>query len=236
MEINWVLLTYFVVIAFAISGFFRGWWKEGFTTGGLALLVMLLQTPTTAAAIVDTVNSIIIWFWSLGPDWFESFFQNILAIDVPTGQVFQLDPSSPNTWAWVLFLMVIATTLLGRLAGGPSTKATPMGGFLGALVGGLNGFLIVNILREYLDGRALPGQGAVATGSELILGGQSTAVSLPSSGFSIQFINLPPFTLLDSWTPWMFIIIGILVFMSVIRTGYSMQGVKIKHVKPYGYQ
>lgn len=235
MEINWVVLTYFVVIAFALSGFFRGWWKEGFTTGGLAIMVAFLQTPQWAQTIIDFVNQVIGWVWSLAPTWFETFFVNVLAISLPPNQPFQLDAASPNTWVAILLLMVLFTTVLSRMAGGPSTKVKPMGGFLGALVGGLNGFLIINLLREYLDGRALPGNGISSSTSGLVLGGQSTSISAASSGFSVQFINLPTFTILDSWTPWMFMIIGLLVFVSVLRTGYTMQGVKVNRRLPYGY-
>ena len=43
--------------------------------------------------------------------------------------------------------------------GGYAYTVRPTGSILGGLLGGLNGFLIINLIREYLDGRNLPGGG-----------------------------------------------------------------------------
>ena len=41
MQINWMVLTYFVIGLFILNGFFRGWWKEAITLSFLAILGIL---------------------------------------------------------------------------------------------------------------------------------------------------------------------------------------------------
>ena len=51
IEINWSAITYYVIGLFALSGFFRGWWKEAITAFFLGILVFLLRTPDVALTI-----------------------------------------------------------------------------------------------------------------------------------------------------------------------------------------
>ncbi len=235
MEINWVIVTYFVVIVYAISGFYRGWWKEGITTGGLALLVFLLKNSNIANDVISVINTVIAYIWQFAPVILTDTFETVLFVEVPNGGPFQFDPGAATTWVFLLFVLVTITTVLGRIGSGPTLKVMPIGGALGALTGGLNGFLIINILREYLDGRALPGN-TLTQASPILLEGNDGTVSVASSSVSIQAVNLPQFTILDSWTPWMFMIIGVLVVLSVLKEGYTVETIKVNSRAPYGYQ
>jgi hypothetical protein len=84
-----------------------------------------------------------------------------------------------------------------------------------------------------LEGRALPGTQAPAT--EIALAGQSVA-GTAAPGFSIQATELPGFTILDSLVPWIIIVIGFLIFIAVIRTGFGFQGVRVTRRTPPGYR
>lgn len=238
MEINWVLMTYFVVGVYAISGFYRGWWKEGITTGGLAILIFLLKNSSFAGDVIGYINTVLAYLWSFAPITFQDFFESALSIEISSGQPYQLDAASAGTWVLILFILVTITTILGRVGSGPTLTVTPAGGALGALVGGLNGFLLINILREYLDGRALPGS-AITQTSAILLEGSDGTIGVASSSVAIQAVNLPHFTILDSWMPWMFIIIGVLVILSVLKEGYQVEPKLTKLVTPrtpYGYK
>ncbi len=232
MGINWVVLTYFVVGVFALSGFYRGWWKEGLTTSLLVLLVFLLQQPTIAASLIALLNVVFDYIWSFSPDFFRSVFNGIFAITVADGQSFQLDANSPGTWLMIMLFLVLVTTMMGRY-NSPGNAIQPMGSALGGLVGGLNGFILINLMREYLDGRGLPG-GVSPTGGISLA--SNSAVGMASPGVALQATNLPRFTILDGWTPWMIIIIGLLILFSLLRTRYSLQGLKVNRKVPYGYK
>ena len=57
MEIDWTVLTYAVIGLFALTGFFRGWWKEAVTTIFLVILLFFLQQPAIAESFVAVINN-----------------------------------------------------------------------------------------------------------------------------------------------------------------------------------
>lgn len=247
MEINWTVLTYFVIGLFALSGFFKGWWKEAMTTILLAVLIFLLQNPDIARFVIDTLNEILLAVWSFIPKSFQtnvgSTLDTAFAVDTQ-GRALQIDPGNPGTWLMLLILVIALATLFGRstlpggiIQNGTRYITTPMGSLLGGLVGGLNGFLIVNLVREYLDGRNLPGSTLPAEISSV--GGERT-LGLASSGVDVKAIQLPSFTILDSFLPWIFIAIGALVFLAVLRSRLGLHSQKgfrrIDYKIPYGYR
>jgi len=216
MEINWVLLTYIIIGYFAISGFSRGWWKEAITTVVLAILIFLLQNPTWAQTVVNMFNSLIAAVWDMIPgnvlpavnDGVEAAF----AVNTGGGTI-QADASDPGTWLVILALLVGGAILFSRTTLGH--EPTLLGKVTGALVGGLNGFLLLSLVREYLDGRALPGRSAPAT--EIAVTG-SSSFGPPASGVSIQATNLPGYTILDSVIPWVAVGVGLLFLIAVFKT------------------
>ncbi len=226
MEINWTVLMYIVIGVFAMSGFFKGWWKEAILTVFLTVLVLLLQQPGVAELVIELLNTVIARIWELQPDFFSSIFENIFAVSTAGGPA-QADASDPGTWLLILVLFIFVATLIGRfsLAG---RSPTPAGSLLGGLIGVLNGFIAINLVREYLDGRSLPGATEPAT--EIALAGGST-VGVASSGVSVQATDLPSFTILDSIVPWIIIAIGVLIFLALINTKFSRDGLNVRPSK-----
>jgi hypothetical protein len=114
---------------------------------------------------------------------------------------------------------------------GYAYNVTPIGAVLGALLGGLNGFILANLTLEYLTGRALPG-GRPAT--EIALS-DGRAVAVASSG-----IDFPSFTILDSFVPWVIIGLGFLLLVAVLRTRVGIHNRngfrRIDYRVPYGYE
>lgn len=237
MQIDWIMLSNVVIVIFAVIGFFRGWWKEAITLFLLALLVSLLQYPELAQQIVDWINNGIATIWP----YLTSIFSFIDEVTV-----FQLDAGRASTWLTILFLLLGLSAFLARLFLPGTTSKVPskyytvtlMGRILGLLIGGANGFLFINLVREYLDGRNLPGSTSFQTEIS-VTGGGSFAPA--ASNLSIQAINLPSVTILDSYIPWLIIGAGLLVIVAVLWSRVKWvtkpgAGSKIDYVPPYGYQ
>jgi hypothetical protein len=236
-EINVTLLTYFVVIIFAISGFYRGWWKEAITTIVLAFLIFLLQIPDFARNLITTFNTIVITIWEIVPESFKDLLRSTFGIDT-SASALQADANSTSTWLTLLILLILGAILINRLflpggirRQGYAYNVTPIGAILGAILGGFNGFILANLILEYLTGRALPG-GSPAT--EIALN-DGRAVAIASPG-----INFPDFTILDSYIPWVIIGLGFLLLVAVLRTRvgiHSRNGFRrIDYRVPYGYE
>jgi len=245
MEINWTVLTYFVIGLFALSGFFKGWWKEAVTTVLLAILVFLLKNPTAAELVIETLNRILAAVWTFIPNSLlptvNATLNNALGVDT-SGAAIQANAGDASTWLIILILVIAVATIFGRttlpggiIQSGIRYAPTPTGSVLGGLIGGLNGFLIMNLIREYLDGRNLPG--GLLTEIAPAGGG---SVGIASSGVAIRAVEVPSFTILDSFLPWIIIGGGLLIFLAVLnnRVGlHSNRGFRrIDYKVPYGYK
>jgi hypothetical protein len=235
MQIDWMLLTFLFVGFFAIVGFFRGWWKEAITTFFLAVLVLLLQRQDWALAVINFLNWVIATVWG--------FVVRLLGLS-PTDGPPQFDASSAGTWIIILILTLGLAALISRLTlPGFSTREKVtfyavglLGRLLGGLLGALNGFLVISLLREYLDGRALPGN--IPPETEITVAG-SSIYGPASTSVSIQAVNLPSFTILDSYLPWFIIGLGLLILFAALRNRVrvisSADGRKIEGTAPFGY-
>lgn len=240
MQIDWQLVTLIVVGYFAINGFLRGWWKEAILTFFLAVLLILLQQPDWAQMLIDALNSAVTAI--------VGFITNATGLVIgATASAFQLDPNSPGTWLVILFLLIMLAALLGRSglrAGMSGPQGTvhlvePVGRLLGLLLGGLNGFLILSLVREYLDGRGLPGT-TPASASQLTLVGESS-FGPAASDLSIQATGLPRVTILDSFIPWVIIGVAILLLIIALKNRIFIEtdaagGRRLGNRAPYGYR
>ena len=215
MEINWTVLTYFIIGLFILNGFFRGWWKEALTTAILVFFVFLLQQTGVAEGFINLINGFLNWFWQILPESFRNFLQDFLesglGISTAADDAIQIDPGNPGTWLifLILFLAVVALIshiLLPDHGPGSGYAVRPIGGVLGGLLGGLNGFIIVNLVREYLDGRNLPG--STSTFPTEIAQARDGSIAMASPGVSFQAAEVPSFTILDSFLPWVIIAFG----------------------------
>jgi hypothetical protein len=243
-EINWTIVTYLVVGVFALAGFYRGWWKEAFTTFLLVILIFLLKVPGVAQWLVDRLNNLLTAIQAFLPASVISLLQDVFGLST-TGGVIQANSAEPGTWLLILLLFVLFAVLVSifSLPGQPDLDSKedyfyelrPIGSVLGGLVGGVNGFIVVNLIREYLDGRNLPG-GQASTPTEIATTG---SVALP--GVTAQATTLPSFTILDGPLPWIFMAVGLLIFIAAIKNRYYIHKDKngfrkFYFLPPYGYR
>jgi hypothetical protein len=221
MQINWVVVTYWVIGFFAVAGFFRGWWKEAITALFLGILVLFLQQPTWAQAFIDLLNNFLVTLWGVIPDSLKPIIthglETLFSINTGGGPL-QADPSAPGTWLTILALAIALSILIGRLALG--YPPTLRGSLLGLLLGGLNGFIALSLVREYLDGRSLPGSVPPSPAEISLAGGSSFGPA--ATDLSIQATNLPSFTILDSLIPWIVVLLGLLFGFSALKTRLGM--------------
>jgi hypothetical protein len=154
-----------------------------------------------------------------------------------SSNTFQFDANAPGSWLTLLIIVVGAAILLSRVTLG--FQPTMLGKFTGAFLGGANGFLILNLVREYLDGRALPGQQQTASTAAVTVAGSNTYAPA-SQSLAIQFNSLPNYTILDSVIPWVLIGVGVFLLVVVLKTRLTIasnqDGKKIQPVAPPFYK
>lgn len=229
MEVDWTMLSLVVIGLFAMSGFFKGWWKEAIATAFLIVLVFLLGNSAIAQMAIDGLNKITATVWKFIP---ESGLAALNLSQVPP----QADASSPSIWVVILILCLTLATLIGRstlrnYGHGGGYEVRPMGSLLGAVLGGFNGFVAMGLLKAYLDKSGLPASSVATLGS---------AANVPS-GVAITAMDVPAFSITDSFLPWVIILLGGLVLVMAVknRVGYikSKDGYrKIQIKEPYGHR
>jgi hypothetical protein len=223
IELNWTTVTYLVIGLLALSGFIKGWWKEAITTFFLGILILLLRIPAVSEQVMKWVNEILQTVNANLPQTIRSYLSTYLGISS-----LQVDATQGLTWLVILLVVLGVSILVGRMllpgqisgASAYTTYAvTPLGSFLGGLLGGLNGFLIINLVREYLDGRGLPAS-TQQPATEIAMAGSQT-VRMASSGVGLQLSNLPDFTLLTSLVGWIVVAFGFVLLLVIVRNTIS---------------
>jgi uncharacterized membrane protein YkvI len=205
----------------------------------LAALVFLLQQPTIAKLVIDFVNGVLDFLWALIPNSLlptvDNLFEDVFAVST-NGDPLQFDPGSGATWLLVLALFLGLAVLVSRssLPSYRGLRVSPLGSFLGGLVGGLNGFVIISLVREYLKESNLPNS---TFSSEIA---SSSSGGIASSGIGFRAVDVPNVTILDSFLPWIVIIAGILIFLVALNSRLALRSDKgfrkIEVKVPMGYR
>ncbi len=241
-EVNWSIISYFVIGLFALSGFFRGWWKEAVLTFLLAILVLFLRVPSLAQWVIDRINDVLRVLWAWLPTSLQEFAEPFLGVSAGTAP--QINAGHSSTWMVILIIFIglsilIARPILPNYVRGAGTYftyvVTPMGSFLGGLLGGLNGFLIINLVREYLTGSNLPaGPGPV---TEIAVTGGET-LRIASSGVAVTITNLPNLiNLNNNIVAWAVTGFGLLILLLVLANRTTFKRFRITAYKtPSGYR
>jgi len=242
LGVNWTVLAVLVIGLFALTGFLRGWWKEAVMTVFLAVLVFLWLMPNVARLFIDVLNLVIGLVWKVLPQFMLDFLTSLFggSPSVTSGQSTpQIDPSNGQTWLIMLIVFIGLAILLSR-AGLPNwaRQANAYRGylvtwtsrFLGAVLGILNGWLIISLVRIYLTESNLPGQAQSAAG----------VMAAPANSLAVQAVNVPTASILDSFLPWLFAGIGLLVLFAAFNSRVGIreqQGFRrIEYKSPLGYE
>jgi hypothetical protein len=207
--------------------------------------MFLLQQPGMAQTTVNVVNQIITITWDLTVQLLGSFIT--MADTAP-----QLNPDDPMTWVTLLFIFLGVAGILSRILlpdtgrSGQVYAANFIARLFGLVLGGVNAFLVLNLMREYLDGRNLPGQAAATQAAAASAGAASTGITVvggqtapAATSVAIQATGLPTYTLQDNILPWLIIGGGLFVVALAANNRVALMkstdGRKMGTRTPYGY-
>jgi len=225
LTVDFGILMSVVIGAFALGGFIRGWWREGLTTILLLLLVLFLTQPGIVTNIIDYVNNLLEVFGLVVETGGDLSLERIQAASVTAEPPTIVDPSSRNFYIILLVVLILISyfgsrlTLPGSTVGGyqPSNGAR----IIGAIVGAFNGFIVVNLFKEYIIGRQIPGTGVAA---------QAAA---PST-LSIQIAQVPPESVFSGPSLLLIIAAGIII-LAFVLSSRVVAGPHIGTRDPVGY-
>lgn len=209
-----------VVGIFGLVGFIRGWWKEALTTGLLVVLLWLLTQPTLARSIIEFINQIVRLIFSFSTA--GSLQPTELAAAAGTVDAPTIDPTQFQPYIIILIILIILSYFTGNVALG-DVALTPIARIFGGILGLINGFIIVSLIREYMLGRFLPDSGV------------SAAAAVPGS-LSVTVSDVPQASIMDGITPWIFILAGAFVLLLALGTRYKYTSGKLTRQAPLGYK
>ena len=210
-----------VVGIFGLAGFFRGWWKEAITTGLLSLLLIMLRQPALASTIIEQVNKMIKFIATL----FQAGsleVNEIASVANTTEPPLTLNAGEFNVYIIVLIGLVLLSYIIGNNAIADGVL-TPIARIFGGILGLVNGFIVLSLAREYVLGRFLPGSGV------------STASAVPET-LTVTIADVPQSSIMDGFTVWVFIGVGLLVAAMAIGSRYDYQSGKLEKKAPLGYK
>jgi hypothetical protein len=213
------MLMIIVVALFALSGFLRGWWREGITTIFLILLTIFLTSPELAGSIIDFINGVIEAAWSI----FRNLFEALGLIEPTVGTAattppIVLDPNDRTVFIIILIVMVVLSYFTSKITLGG--KSITVGGrIFGGIVGAINGFLAVNLVKEYIVGRFFPETGL------------SAQTAAPSE-LSVAITNVPPESVFTDTSQLLVIGLGVVILALILANRLSRKGRR----DPWGYK
>ena len=250
METNWITAAYLVIALFALSGLFRGWWKEAIITISLAFLVFLLQVPEVAQGIINFINLVFATISGILPNSINTTIANFLEINLGIETVngaIQLDASDGGTWFIILLLVVGIASLIGRFGLPHWFRVKPPysrydvtfgGSILGGLLGAMNGFLFISLIGAYMTGRNLPSGSGLSPTAALAV---DSTTGFISSGASVKATEVPALSILDSFLPWIFMGFGVFILLVALKSRVKVTKDKdgfrkVEYKAPKGYQ
>lgn len=226
VTMDYAVLMWMVIILFGMVGFFRGWWKEGLTTGFLTLLIVLLKFPGLAEWIINTINKIlkilyiVIVARSLDIERIAEVAREIEEIPI------RIDATDYRVYIVGLIGLLIVSYIFGKIGiSGKVIGPNFLGALLGAIFGLLNGFTVISLVREYTLGRYLPGAAEAAA---------AEAAAVTSIALTVE--EMPTPSVVEGWVPWLIVAVGALLLLAVLATRLSVERTKVKGIAPPLYK
>ena len=219
LTLDWDTLVIIVAALFALGGFLRGWWREGVTTIFLILLTIFLTSPELAGNIVDFINGVIEAAWNIFRNLFEALglAQPTVGTAATTPPIV-IDPNDRTVFIIILIVMVVLSYFTSKITLGGRT-ATLAGRIFGGILGAINGFLVVNLVKEYIVGRFFPETGL-------------TAQTAAPDQLSIAVTGVPPESVFSDTAQLLVIGLGVVILALILANRVSRKGTR----NPWGYK
>jgi len=215
ITIDWETLMLIIVGLFALGGFLRGWWREGVTTVFLVLLAIFLTSPELAGSIIDFINGVIEIAWNILSGLLVSLGLVQSAASTPP---IVLDPNDSTLFIIILIIIVIVSYFTSRST--LSERKITLGGrIFGGILGAINGFIVVNLVKEFIVGRFFPETGL-------------TAQSAAPDQLSVAITGVPPETVFTDTSRLLVVGFGVVILALVLANRLTAKG---KRRDPWGY-
>jgi uncharacterized membrane protein required for colicin V production len=215
VQLDYTLVTYIVVAIFGLVGFMRGWWKEAFTTGLLALLLLLLKQPDAAAGIVDFIDRMVVSGWNAIQTVRQS--SDMIAAAMPVEEPPVIDPKDRSIYIIILVVAIVASYFFSKIGMTESMSAAAR--IIGGVLGVYNGYVVLTLVREFLIGRFLPGGADMAA-----------AAAVAPTSVQLEVTNLPQSSMADAPYVYYWVAAGCLALLVALITA-----VKFGRQQPWGY-
>jgi hypothetical protein len=106
LTVDYNILLYVVIGAFALGGFIRGWWREGLTTVLLMLLVLFLTQPDILTNIIDRTNDILILIGLVTETGGNLSIESVQAAANTAEAPVTIDPANRNFYIILLIVII----------------------------------------------------------------------------------------------------------------------------------
>jgi hypothetical protein len=219
LTLDWETLVIIVAALFALSGFLRGWWREGVTTIFLILLTIFLTSPELAGGIIEFINGVIEAAWSILVNLLEALGIVEPTVAATSTPPIVIDPSDRTVFVIILIIMVLLSYFTSKITLGGRT-VTVGGRIFGGILGAINGFLVINLVKEYIVGRFFPETGL-------------TAQTAAPDQLSIAVTGVPPESVFTDTSQLLVIGIGVVILMLLLANRLTRKG---KGRDPWGYK
>lgn len=219
LTIPYETLMIIVVALFALSGFLRGWWREGITTVFLILLTIFLTSPELAENIIAFVNGVIEAGWNILVGLLETVGIIEATVAATSTSPIVINSDDRTTFVIILIVMVLLSYFTSKITLGGRT-ATVGGRIFGGILGSINGFLAFNLVKEYIVGRFFPSTGL------------SAQTAAPSE-LSIGITDVPPESVFTDTSQLLVIGIGVVILALLLANRLTSKG---KRREPWGYK
>jgi hypothetical protein len=219
LTLDWETLTIIIVALFALSGFLRGWWREGITTIFLILLTIFLTSPELAGSIIEFINGIIETAWGILTGLFETLGIAEATVAAASTPPIVINPDDRTVFVIILIIMVLLSYFTSKITLGGRT-ITFGGRIFGGILGAINGFLAVNLVKEYIVGRFFPETGL------------SAQTAAPDE-LSIAITNVPPESVFTDTSQLLVIGLGVIVLALILANRLTSKGARRD---PWGYK
>lgn len=216
IDIDYNTLMIVIIALFALSGYLRGWWREGITTVFLVLLVIFLTQPELAQRIIEFINNLIEML-SIVIKTRGSFEASAVSAAAETPPPIVLDPNNRSLYIVILIVIVLLSYFTSRITLGNRTISVGARIF-GGILGAINGFIAVNLVKEFIVGRFFPGTGV------------SAQAAAPST-LSVSISDVPPGSVFTDAPLLLVLGIGLVVLALLLANRLTRKGRRA----PWGY-